>query len=138
MCKGIPGSGKSYWAAEYKLSNPDDNVIIVTSDDIREELGCLRGGYSVTKEQKVINEVEKRIIHGLRTGKIVISADTNLRLEHEDRMRHLARICKALFVIKTFDTDIETCIERDAKRVGHRKVGADGIRRYYNTLIGNQ
>lgn len=135
MCKGIPGSGKSYWAAEYQVMHPE--TIIVTRDDIREQFGCIGGGWSPEKESYVIDEMERRIIDGLREGKTVISADTNLKIYHERKMRHLAMICRANFVIKTFDTSLDECIKRDSERVGNRKVGEHNIRKYYQTLMEN-
>lgn len=138
MCKGIPGSGKSYWAEDYKRSNPNpDDVIIVTRDDIRDEYGCGSEGWSKDKEGYVIEEMKRRIRLGLRAGKTVISGDTNLKFHHEDMMRGIAKTCAANFVVKFFDTDLLTCIERDKQRVGNRKVGEHNIRRYHDVLMQN-
>ena len=136
MCKGIPGSGKSYWADDYASTN--SNVIVVTRDDIRDEFGCTTGGWSPEKEGKVIEEMTSRIWMGLKAGKTVISADTNLKPQHEARLRRLAKLSNSNFVMKTFDTPLDECIERDSYRKDHHRVGADRIREYYQIFLDNR
>ena len=134
MCRGIPGSGKSYWANQEAESDP--NVLIVTLDDIRDQYGSTQGGYSHSTEYYANAEMRSRIREGLKAGKTVISADTNLTSYHEYRMRELAKKYHAQFIIKEFDTPIETCIERDALRTNHRHVGPDKIQYYAAVLKG--
>jgi predicted kinase len=135
MCRGIPGSGKSYWANQQ--AHDDPNVTIVSSDDIRDEYGAMTGGYQGHKaEYHVTQEVRSRIREALKAGKTVISTDTNLTHYHEYRMRELAVKYKAAFEIKEFDTPLEVCIERDALRTDHHHVGADKIAYYNQILLG--
>lgn len=128
ICIGIPASGKSTWAAQYAQDNPD--TVVVTRDDIREEYGAVGGGWSKEKEFYVVKEMERRIREGLMSGKTVISADTNLNPRVRQLLADIASKCGAISEDKPFPTDVETCIERDSKREGHRKVGADRIREY--------
>jgi len=120
MCRGIPGSGKSYWAAAQK------DAVVVTRSDIRKEMG-LPCEHGKSKEFLVENEAEWRIIKGLKEGKTVISADMNLSSKSERRLRHLAKILKADFEIKEFDTPLEICFERDSKRDDYHRVGREKI-----------
>ena len=124
MCRGIPGSGKSYWAAAQK------DAVVVTRSDIRKEmrLPCEHGK---NREWLVENEMDIRIIKGLREGKTVISADMNLSDKAEKRLRHIAKILKADFEIKEFDTPLEICIERDSKRDDYHRVGREKIEEFY-------
>lgn len=140
MCRGIPGSGKTYWANEQvqnqELHHPN-GVIIVSADDIRDEYGATDGGYQGHKaEFYVTQEVRKRIKDGLKAGKTVISTDTNLTHYHEYRMRELAVKFKAKFEIKEFDTPLHVCINRDALRDDHRHVGAGKIAHYHQIFQG--
>lgn len=48
LLSAVPGAGKSTWAENYKNSNPEENVFIVASDEIRKELG---GSYQYFKEE---------------------------------------------------------------------------------------
>lgn len=131
ICRGIPASGKSYWAAKMKLHGMG-SVEVVTRDDIRQEYGCVGEGWSREKEiDFVIPEMESRIIAGLRKGLIVISADTNVNDAVVVRLIYLARQQNAECEIKEFDTPLEVCIERDAQREYPWKVGADKLREYH-------
>lgn len=122
MCQGLPASGKSTWAMT-QLRNGD--VIIVDSDVIRREWG----GYSVEKEEMVQVEKYGKIRKALKDGKIVISTDPNLLPEHQILLRRLAEKCDAEFEIRIFDTPVEECIARDARRT--KSVGIVAIE-YWN------
>lgn len=120
MCRGLPASGKSTWAAAQK------GVVIVDSDNIRNESF---GGYSEEYEDFVQVEKYSRIRRALEANKTVISTDPNLLPRHERVLRTLASRLKAEFEIKEFDTPLDECIARDAKRV--KQVGRETIE-YWN------
>ena len=48
LLSAVPGAGKSTWAENYKRLNLDEKVFIVSSDEIRKELG---GSYQYFKEE---------------------------------------------------------------------------------------
>ena len=75
---GIPGSGKSTFAANYELHNP--NTFIVASDKLRLELFGRVDDF--THEDFLWSQFEKMIIEKAKTYQTIIadsSATTNLR-----------------------------------------------------------
>lgn len=71
---GLPGAGKTYYANEYKREH--ENVIIVSSDDIRQEL------WGDANDQQnpaaVFDEMHARTVAALKEDKTVIYDATNL------------------------------------------------------------
>lgn len=125
ITKGLPASGKSTWAREEAARAL--KALIVTKDDIRAEL--FQKNWNYDKEKEVLRVRDFRISEGLNKGWLVISADTNLALKHEMRLRELAKKYKSTFEIKDFtDVPILTCIERDMKRDETEQVGEKVIR----------
>ena len=59
----IPGAGKSTWAKHYKINHKDENVFIVSSDEIRKEL---TGVYSNLEHEKDVWEIYFKRINILR------------------------------------------------------------------------
>lgn len=119
MTVGLPGSGKTTWAEEFKAENP--NTVIVCKDDIRAEMGVVVGDESTrVKESKVIGKRDEKIMNALKRGLNVIVADTNFNHLHKKQVKSLIfpkyrGIYE--FEIKDFtDVPVETCIERCANR----------------------
>jgi predicted kinase len=86
------------------------------------------GKYSKDNEKLVLLLRDMLILEALRTGKNVIVDDTNLNPQHEKDIRTLVKthISRPIqFIVKTFDTHMDECIERDLKRA--KSVGADVI-----------
>lgn len=127
MCKGLPGSGKSTWAADQvlrsQMSSDDVRqwVIRVNKDDIRT---TLNKPWNQELEKHVLNVRDSLIREGLRNCRVVISDDTNLAPKHEKRLRQIAMEACAEFEVKSFlDVPMDVCIERDSKREGKARVG---------------
>lgn len=126
MLKGLPGSGKSTWARSQMIDRPlNDELTIVTKDDIRRELG----GWSQEREKEVQRIRDSRIANALYHGHTVISADTNFARGHKLRLAQLARQNGAAFEVKKFVVPVEECIRRDAQRAGDEHVGRGVIER---------
>ena len=53
LLSAVPGAGKSTWAEAYKRENPNEKVFVVSSDEIRKELG---GSYQYFKEEAKVEE----------------------------------------------------------------------------------
>lgn len=124
MCKGLPGSGKSTWAASEVLKDLA-HMARVNKDDIRAELGK---PWSAALEKEVLRIRDFRISVGLSAGKTVICDDTNLAPKHEPRLRGLVTKYKGDFEINDsfLAVPIDECIRRDAGR--EAPVGAKVIR----------
>jgi predicted kinase len=136
MTRGLPGSGKTYWAEGYKcqLEEQGLRVVIVCKDDIRAIMTRTGWQWSPEEEHKVIklrnSTIKSAFAHG---NHIVIAADTNFG-KHKEALQGLAKACKVDFEVKDFTRiPIELCIERDAKR--DKPVGAEVIKGMYNKYL---
>lgn len=124
--KGLPASGKSTFAKELVAKEPGKWV--------RVNKDCLRlmlhdGEWSKGREKIVQQRHRDMVIGGLQSGLSIIVDDTNFSPRHEITYRDIALKAGADFVIKTFDTSVDECIERDRKRTD--SVGKDVILRMF-------
>lgn len=127
MLKGLPGSGKSYYAAE--LVNESTNQWKrVEKDMLREMVDCSK--HSKGNESLILKARDSLIRLWLSEGKHVVVSDTGFAPYHETALRAIAAEFGARFEVKLIDTPLEVCIERDAKR--DNPVGAAVIRGMYN------
>ncbi len=131
MTRGLPGSGKTFWATEQQRKKLD--IRIVCKDDIRNELEATGWKWSRENEKQVLEIRDNLITKHLTAGWDVISADTNFG-RHKNRLFELAKQCGAEFEVKDFTkVPLEVCIERDAKR--EKPVGAEVIKQMYNQYV---
>lgn len=145
MCKGLPGSGKSTWAADqieqsYRGKNPMTPAThaVVNKDSIRRELEASGWTWSRENEKEVERIRDNQIRTYLRMNLTVISDDTNLAPKHEKRLRELALDHLATFEIKSFlDVPLEECIRRDSLREGKAKVGEQVIKNMYDQYLND-
>lgn len=111
---GCSGSGKSTWAHNEWLQNPD-NIVIVNRDKIRE----LLFGYTETNinkyyQRKDLNKLEKQVTkyedtlinEGLCKNKIVIVDATHLKKEYITRFEYW----NVFTEIKWFNTELKDCL----------------------------
>lgn len=111
--KGLPASGKSTWAKQYVLDNP--NTIRVNKDDIRMQLH--KWVFSKENEKEVIDYQMNQVATWLAEGKTVIVDNTHLFWNHNIAYADLAQMYDVGFEIKSFlDVPCHICIERDSKR----------------------
>lgn len=125
--KGLPGSGKTTWALQ-KIKTSEGHVKRVNKDDLREMIDG--GKWSKKNEQMVLTTRDNLVISYLDNGYDVIVDDTNLHPKHQARMEEIAQMKGASFQLVNFDTDVEECVKRDAKRT--KSVGEKVIRDMYN------
>jgi len=136
ITKGLPASGKSYWADEYIRENPD--FVKIEKDQIRKDARLFKDGTYVHKrgdEEIVIKERDRLIREALANGKSVISSDTNLFKKHVTQISNIARQNNAEVEVLSFlDVPLKELIERDQKR--ENPVGEQVIRRMFHTQVG--
>ena len=127
MLTGLPASGKSTYAKELARSG----YVRTNKDELREMLNG--GKWSRGNEKEVIKLRDYIISEALYAGKSVVVDDTNFAPVHQERLKELAKKYGATFETKFFDTPLEECIKRDAKRPNG--VGKDVIMKMYNEYL---
>ncbi len=135
ITKGLPASGKSTWARQHVLENPE--FVIVEKDQIRKDSRLFKGGEYVHKrgdESIVVKERDRLIRQALQNGKSVISSDTNLVQKHVTQMSSIARQNNATVEVVSFlDVPLKELIERDSKR--EASVGEQVIRKQFHESV---
>lgn len=144
LCRGIQGSGKTTWAKQWVLEDPEHRVRF-NNDDIRNMLGK----YWVPSREQLVLELKKQfIMSSMLTGYDIVIDNMNLnpkevefyktRIEEHNRiMKKLDEETKLSFKddtkykleFKDFFTPLQECIDRDSKRPN--PIGEEVIRKTY-------
>ena len=117
LCRGIQGSGKSTWAKQWVLEDPEHRVRF-NNDDIRNMLGK----YWVPSREKIVTEIKKDfMINAMELGYDIVIDNMNLNSNEVTYYKDLAASTSRLispYVVefKDFFIPLEVCIERDSKR----------------------
>jgi predicted kinase len=130
MTVGGIASGKSTWAKE-ELKKDPEGTTRVCRDDLRN----MMSNYHFSPEnEKIVNSVRNFVIQeALRRGKNVIVDETNLDKKNFNeivkmvkKMNIDAKISEVPFYV-----DLETALERNAKREGSARIPDDVVRKYH-------
>lgn len=126
---GLPASGKSTYAKQYVLDNPD--TVRVNRDDIRNMLGK----YWMPRRETVVTIIEEQAIRGgLLHGFNVVVDATNLNPKYRTNIERIAEVFGATIEYVDFTgVDIKLCIQRDQQR--ENPVGKMVIERMYNQYL---
>ena len=128
ICRGLPASGKSTWAKQWVLEDPEHRVRI-NQDDIR----LMLGKYWVPSREKLVQHIqEEALIEALLRGYDIVIDNTNLNKKVLDNYHTLviAYGNHAIEYKDFFDTPLSICIERDKNR--DLQVTENVIRSFYN------
>ena len=128
ICRGIPASGKSTWAKQWVLEDPEHRVRI-NQDDIR----LMLGKYWVPSREKLVQEIQfDAIIEALNREFDVVIDNTNLNNKVLDQFNRLIKTFEDYEIEYKdfFDTPLSVCIERDKNR--DLQVTEKVIRSFYN------
>ncbi len=109
LTKGLPGSGKSFWAkqqAGYKR---------ISNDDLREMLDG--GVWNPKHERFMLRTRDALIMQALAEGHNIIVDATHLNPKHEAHIRELVKNLAEVTIQDFCDVPLKTCIERDLKRL---------------------
>jgi predicted kinase len=130
ICRGLPASGKSTYAKQWVIEDPEKRVR-VNRDDIRRMLGK----YWVPNRENLVTHIEERsVIEALRLGYNVIIDATHIKSK-KDLIRKWTRTILYNIEFKDFfDVSVEECMRRDAER-GDEKVGNAVISKFNDQLI---
>lgn len=132
MLCGIPASGKSTWAIQYKEIFHDAHII--SSDAIREELfgDVSNQDNNDLVFREVFSRIKNIILNGSCDDKIIFDA-TNISAKRRrsfiKQIREIKRDIPVWIVADAFITPIKKCLEYNNGR--ERKVPEDVIKRMY-------
>jgi predicted kinase len=132
LTKGLPGSGKTFWAKEFQKENP--NFKRINKDDLRAMLD--NGKWTKDNEKFVLYVRDVMIQLALNDGYDVIIDDTNLHPKHEQQIREILKsvLDGAQVIIQDFThVPLKECIVNDLKRLN--SVGKDVIMKMYNQFL---
>ena len=128
ICRGIPASGKTFWAKQWVLEDPEHRVRI-NQDDIR----LMLGKYWVPSREELVQHIQKEaLIEALERDYDIVIDNTNLNKKVLDFYRALVidHGNHAIEFKDFFDTPLSVCIERDKNR--DVQVSEKIIRNFYN------
>ena len=143
LCRGIQGSGKSTWAREWVLQDPEKRVRF-SNDDTRRMLGK----YWVPQRETLVASMKQEFLRSAMWWNFDIVID-NMNLNPQEvkfyenivdrhnnpkpnEIRDSAYHEHYDIEFKDFFIPVEECIARDAKRNGDERIGEAVIRNTYN------
>lgn len=124
---GPSGSGKSTWAQNFRKEH--EYTAYVSRDNIR--LAMITDGEDYfSHEKEVFKHFIATIAHYIQDDNDVIADATHLnmfsRCKLMQALDRYTRDYKVVYVV--FNTDVETCVERNKNRTGRRNVPENVIR----------
>ena len=130
LCRGIQGSGKTTWAKQWVLEDPEHRVRF-NNDDIRNMLGK----YWVTSREHLVSDIKKDFMESaMEFGYDIVVDNMNFNPKEIEYYENLVDStlgymnCYSL-EYKDFFIPLEVCIERDSKR--ENPIGEEVIRKTY-------
>lgn len=130
LCRGIQGSGKTTWAKQWVLEDPEHRVRF-NNDDIRNMLGK----YWVTSGGHLVSDIKKDfMVSAMEFGYDIVVDNMNFNPKEIEYYENLVDStlgymnCYSL-EYKDFFIPLEVCIERDSKR--GNPIGEEVIRKTY-------
>ena len=125
LCRGIQGSGKTTWAKQWVLEDPEHRVRF-NNGDIRNMLGK----YWVPSREPIVKIMKSSFISGAAIfGMDVVIDNMNLDSEEIEYWKDVAKTFNYDLEIKNFFTPLQECIDRDSKRPN--PIGEKVIRNTY-------
>ena len=128
ITRGLPASGKSTWAKQWVLEDPEHRVRI-NQDDIR----LMLGKYWVPSREKLVQHIqEEALIEALERGYDIVIDNTNLNEKVLDNYRVLVTAYgdHAIEYKDFFDTPLS--VYKKKKKNGDLQVTEKVIRSFYN------
>lgn len=130
LCRGIQGSGKTTWAKQWVLEDPEHRVRF-NNYDIRNMLGK----YWVTSREHLVSDIKKDfMVSAMEFGYDIVVDNMNFNPKEIEYYENLVDSalgymnCYSL-EYKDFFIPLEVCIERDSKR--ENPIGEEVIRKTY-------
>ncbi len=113
ICRGLPASGKSTWAKEWVLEDPEHRVRI-NQDDIR----LMLGKYWVPAREPIVGAIQQEaVIAAMNFGVDIVIDNTNLNKKVVDAYIKVAEKFKYTVEYKDFfNISLEECLRRNGIR----------------------
>lgn len=113
ICRGLPASGKTTWAKEWVMEDPEHRVRI-NLDDIRSMLGK----YWVPAREPVVSAIQQEaILAAMNFGVDIVIDNTNLNRKVVDAYVKVAKKFKYTVEYKDFfNVPLVECINRNVNR----------------------
>lgn len=126
LCRGIQGSGKTTWAKQWVLEDPEHRVRF-NNDDIRNMLGK----YWVPSREHLVQNLKITLFIDVADNEYDIVIDNmNLNSREVEEWQRLAKAYDYELEFKDFfNVSLEECILRDSKR--ENPIGEEVIRKTY-------
>lgn len=130
LCRGIQGSGKTTWAKQWVLEDPEHRVRF-NNDDIRNMLGK----YWVPSREGLISALKLDfLVEAMTNGYDIVIDNMNLNPKEVEWYKyiiegHNKRYSTYELEFKDFFIPLQDCIERDSKRPN--PIGEEVIRKTY-------
>lgn len=138
LCRGIQGSGKTTWAKQWVLEDPEHRVRF-NNDDIRNMLGK----YWVPSREDLVNDLKRFFLwSSMSYGYDIVIDNMNLNpkeLEYYNKVLDnwnnpegtVSDVVRPKYDLefKNFFIPLQECIERDSKRPN--PIGKEVIRKTY-------
>lgn len=142
LCRGIQGSGKTTWAKQWVLEDPEHRVRF-NNDDIRNMLGK----YWVPSREGLVKDLKGLFLQeAMAYGFDIVIDNMNLNpreLEYYERvLNDWNRVVRPKYELefKDFFIPLQDCIERDSKRpnpIGEEVIKAT-YEKYKSILEGGE
>lgn len=133
ILRGVPASGKSTWARAFVKQNRD--FVILSRDGIREMIGDY--SHSPQTENFVTVLYDNLVKDVLKKKKSLILDNCHAQPKYISETLKLIESTRlnVKVTLKEFEYDVETCVERDAKR--ERTVGREVIEKMDRAIRQN-
>jgi predicted kinase len=135
--KGTPGSGKSTWAKS-EIAKEPLNYLHINNDDLR---SSFNGSVYSFEYEKIITDTRNFLIReGLKRNLSIIIDNVNANNRHWETTCKIAKdMNKDVQVFeKLFYADLDTLLERNAKRDGVARVPDEVVKKFFKDLGGEQ
>lgn len=133
ICRGLPGSGKSYWA---KQEAAKAGAFILEMDQYRAMFGIQGPNWDKKKEAKAFQCMLDNLVTLVRAGQSVIISNTHLNMGWLDKYRLALQFEDVEFLVADFiDVPLEVCLERNAKREGFARVPDEVIYKMHKNFV---
>lgn len=130
LCRGIQGSGKTTFAKQWVLEDPEHRVRF-NNADIRNMLGK----YWVPSREPIVKIMKSSFISGAAIFRMDVVIDNmNLNSKEIEYWKDVAKTFNYDLEIKNFFTPLQECIDRDSKRPN--PIGEKVIRNTYEKYKG--